>query len=96
MTINLTVLLKAKEESTEKLKELLENLVANSMLETGCLQYDLHQGVEDARTFIFNEVWENQEALEAHNTQEYVTRFFAEAPDLLREKAIIIFTDKLA
>ncbi len=96
MTINITVLLKAKEESTEKVKELLENLVANSRLESGCVQYDLHQDVQDATTFVFHEVWKNKEALEAHNAQEYLKQFFAIAPDLLSEKVKIIFTNKLA
>lgn len=96
MTINLTVLLKAREESTEKVKELLENLIPNSRLESGCVQYDLHQNSEDPTQFIFHEVWESKEALESHNAQEYVKQFFAIAPDLLSEKATIIFTNKLA
>lgn len=96
MAINLTVILKSKEEFTEKLKGLLENLVASSRQETGCVQYDLHQDVQNPNVFIFHEVWENKEALEFHNAQEYVKSFFAIAPDLLSEKAQIIVTNKLA
>jgi quinol monooxygenase YgiN len=96
MTINLTVLLKSKEEFTEKVKELLENLVANSRNESGCLQYDLHQNIENPSAFIFHEVWENKEVYDSHNSQEYVKHFFAIAPDLLSEKATLIFTNKLA
>ncbi len=96
MTINITVLLKSKEEHTEKLKGLLENLVASSRQEPGCVQYDLHQDVQDSSTFVFHEVWENKEALGIHNSQEYFKSFFAQAPDLLLEKPQIIVTNKLA
>ena len=95
MTINITVLLKAKEESTEKVKELLENLVANSRLESGCVQYDLHQDVQDATTFVFHEVWKNKEGLDLHKEQWYSLKFNKNAEDFLQEKAIIYSTSRI-
>lgn len=52
MSIYLTVTIKGKQEKAEELKELLLNMVANSRKEKACLQYDLHQQVED-NVFIF-------------------------------------------
>lgn len=95
MTINLTVVLKSKEEFTGKVKELLENLVENSRKESGCLQYDLHQNIENPDVFIFHEVWENKEIFDVHNSQQYITAFFEMAPNLLSEKPEVIFTNKL-
>jgi quinol monooxygenase YgiN len=96
MTINLTLVLKSKEEFTEKVKGLLENLVENSRKETGCLQYNLHQNIENPTVFIFHEVWENKEIYDLHNSQEYVKHFFSLAPNLLSEKPNVIFTNKTA
>ena len=47
MPINLTVILKSKPESCETLKSLLLDLVQNSTKEAACLQYDLHQSLEE-------------------------------------------------
>lgn len=96
MTINLTVVLKSKEEFTEKVKEHLENLAESSRKENGCLQYDLHQNIEKPNVFIFHEVWQNQEIFDKHNLQQYVKDFFEIAPNLLSEKPEVIFTNKLS
>ena len=34
--------------------------------ETGCVNYDLHQGIEDPAAFYFYENWETAEQLDAH------------------------------
>lgn len=95
MTINVTVVLKSKEEFTEKVKGLLENLVENSRKEEGCLQYDLHQSIENPNVFIFHEVWKNKELFDLHNRQPYIKGFFEMAPSLLKEEAEIYFTNKV-
>lgn len=97
MFINLTVVLKAKEELVEEVKMLLQKLVENATKEEGCLQYDLHQGVDKPNVFIFHEVWKNQETLDLHNAQEYLKHFFEiVVPNLLLQKPEIIFTNKIA
>lgn len=94
-TINITVILKAKEELTEKVKSTLEGLVKNATTEPGCLQYKLYQGAHEGSVFVLHETWENQEAFETHNKLEYVKDFFAIAPTLLRDKPEVIFTNLL-
>ena len=75
MIINLTVILKSKSEFRDELKTNLENLVKNSRKETACLQYDLHQSIDDPNVFIFHEVWANKEGLDFHNKQLYLQEF---------------------
>jgi quinol monooxygenase YgiN len=96
MPINLTVILKSKPESKEILKSLLLELVQNSTKETACLQYDLHQSVEESTTFIFHEVWENEAGLKLHNEQSYLISFFENVKPLLLEAPIVYRTEKLA
>jgi quinol monooxygenase YgiN len=95
MAINLTVILKSKPESIETFKSLLLDLVQNSKKETACLQYDLHQSDEEPNTFIFHEVWENQDGLDLHNQQSYLQTFFENAKLYLQEAPIIYKTNKL-
>jgi quinol monooxygenase YgiN len=75
MEINLTVIIKSKPECREELKSILKNLVDNSTKETACLQYDLHQNIEDPNVFIFHEVWKNKEGLDLHKEQLYSLQF---------------------
>lgn len=96
MPINLTVILKSKPENTETLKSLLLDLVQKSTQEAACIQYDLHQNIEEPNTFIFHEIWENQNGLDIHNQQSYTQSFFEKAKSLLQEAPILYKTDKLA
>jgi quinol monooxygenase YgiN len=95
MAIHLTVILKAKEELTNEVKNQLFQLVELSRKEKGCLQYDLHQSTTESNVFVLHEVWENQEILNLHNSQDYLKNFFALAPSLLAVAPNVIFTNKL-
>ena len=96
MTVNLTVILKSKEETTDTFKSLLLDLVQNSKKEAACLQYELHQSDKEPNIFIFHEVWENQAGLEHHNQQTYLQSFFENAKLYLQEAPIIYKTNKLS
>jgi quinol monooxygenase YgiN len=95
MEINLTVILKSKLENREEMKAVLENLVENSRKEAACLQYDLHQNIEDPNIFVFHEVWKNKEGLDLHKEQLYSLKFNKNAEDFLQEKAIIYSTSRI-
>jgi quinol monooxygenase YgiN len=96
MPINLTVIIKSKPESRETLKSLLLDLVQNSKKEAACIQYDLHQSREESNTFIFHEIWEDQNGLDNHNQQSYIEFFFENSKLLLQETPILYKTNKLA
>jgi quinol monooxygenase YgiN len=96
MAINLTVILKSKPESIEAMKTLLLDLVQNSTKEDVCVQYDLHQSLEDPEVFILHEVWESEPGLKLHNEQPYLISFFENSKLLLQETPIVFRTEKLA
>lgn len=50
-------------------------LIEQSRLEAGNIQYDLHQGREDANTLVMYEIWASQEALNTHNKTEHFNKF---------------------
>lgn len=95
MKINLTVIIKSKTEFRSELKTILENLVENSRKEKACLQYDLHQNIDDPNVFIFHEVWANKEGLDFHNKKSYLQEFIRTSEVFLVEKPTLYFTSKL-
>ena len=75
MKVYLTAQIRVKEDFLEEVKMALLALVEKSRLEDACLQYDLHQGMDDPLTFLFYEIWESQAGLDLHNAQGYMEEF---------------------
>ncbi|PZX55348.1 quinol monooxygenase YgiN [Algoriphagus ratkowskyi] len=95
MKIYLTAIAKAKPEFLSEIKTALEHMVTETKKEEACIQYDLHQGIDDANTFIFYEIWEDQAGLDIHNKQPYIQDFGALAAAKLQEPPIIIKMTKV-
>lgn len=92
MKIYLTAIIKIKSEHFNEVKSILENMVLQTRKETACLQYDLHQGIDDKNVFVFYEIWENQQGLDSHNNQPYIKEFGAIVKEKLQELPQIIKT----
>ena len=90
MEINLTVIIKSKSEYRGEVKAILVNLVKNSRKESACLQYDLHQNIDDPNVFIFHEVWKNKEGLDFHQKQPYLSKL-NEASDLYLDGEVKVY-----
>jgi quinol monooxygenase YgiN len=90
MKINLTVIIKSKSEHRGELKAILVDLTKNSKKEATCLQYDLHQNIEDPNVFILHEVWENNEGLDLHKEQLHFLKF-NEISELFLEEKITVY-----
>lgn len=88
MSIYLTVIVKAKPEYQQEIKILLSGLPELSRKEDACIQYDVHQSIDDENLFILNEEWESLDGLSLHNEQSYSKEFFASF-DKLQEQPII-------
>lgn len=88
MSIYLTVIVKAKPEHHPEIKTLLYSLPEFSKKEEACIEYDVHQSIDDENTFILNEKWKTLEGLSLHNEQAYSKEFFASF-DKLQENPII-------
>ena len=95
MEINLTVIIVSKPEYREELKLILKNLLVNSKKETACLQYDLHQNIDDPNIFIFHEIWKNKEGLDLHKKQTYFLKFNEVSKLYLEEKMKVYMTSRL-
>ncbi|TDE15397.1 putative quinol monooxygenase [Dyadobacter psychrotolerans] len=92
MSVYLTATIKSKTGQEEALKATLQQLAIDSKNEAACVQYDLHQSVEDPGFFIFHEEWTDQSGLDLHNVQPHILKFQKEAADLIEGKVAIYKT----
>ena len=96
MSVYLTAIVKSKAGNDAALKALLETLVVASKQEAACLQYDLHQSVEDPNLFIFHEEWADQPGLDLHNGQLHIKKFLEVSVDLIDGSIVIHKTERVA
>jgi quinol monooxygenase YgiN len=75
--------LTAKPGKEAEARKNIRALVAPTHAEEGCIVYDLHEMHSDPAKFMFYEVWESEEDLDAHAKSEHLTAFRRIAPDFL-------------
>jgi quinol monooxygenase YgiN len=85
-----TVTLKAKPGQEQRLREVLANLIEPSRDEDGCLNYFMHQSLDDAQSFMLYMYWRDEEAFDRHVRTPWVQDFdTSQAKDLLAEPYIL-------
>ena len=71
------VTLEAKPGKEKELQAVLSSLIAPSLKEAGCINYDLHKSPTNPRVFMFYENWSSKEA---HNLHCETSHFTAAKP----------------
>lgn len=77
--------LKVKKEAVEKAKKAALSIVVDSRAESGCLNYDFHQAIDDETIFLWHETWTNKEAIDAHAASRHFKEFSAAIKDITDE-----------
>ncbi len=72
--LTIVAVFEAKTGREEELALALQNLVAPTRAETGCLNYDLHRDLEMPGRFLFYENWETRPHWEAHMESDHLRR----------------------
>ena len=75
-----------KPEAITRFLALATTMVENSNSEPGCFVYRLYQEVGNPQSFIFYEVYENQDAVNIHNTSEHFQTFIEQVSELASDK----------
>ncbi|MDD7916047.1 putative quinol monooxygenase [Polaribacter ponticola] len=81
--------LSIQEGKTEDFLKLAEIMVNNSIEENGCLKYRLLKEVDKENDFLIYEKYENEEAVENHNSSEHFKGFLNAVMPLLTKEPII-------
>lgn len=64
--VTVIVRIKAMSGMEARVKEELLKLLAPTRKEAGCLNYDMHQSLENEGNFLFHENWTSKEDLDRH------------------------------
>ena len=94
MTKPLTIVarFKAKPGREEKLARNLLNLIPPTLVEPGCLNYDLHRSTEDPAVFLFFENWESRETWLDHMESEHLKAHQRVSDELVAKFEILEMT----
>jgi quinol monooxygenase YgiN len=90
--IVLVARLKVKDDKVEDAKRAALALVDASRAEAGCINYDVHQAIDDERVFVWHETWANKAALDEHFEKPYFAEFFATVQEIAAEPPEINLT----
>jgi len=96
MKIYITAILKVNPIYREEVMAVLLQMVEESRKEAACIQYDLHQTMDDENQFIFYEIWTGRSGLDAHNQQSYIQVFGRMAGEKLQEVPQIYLMERIA
>ncbi len=76
---------KAKPGMENTVKEEIMALVGPTRSEAGCINYELHQSIEDKSLFMLYENWKSKKDLDAHLAMPYLQAFIGKAEEILSE-----------
>ena len=81
--IRLLAFLEAKEGKETELERILLDLIPPTLKEPGNIAYVPHKSIENPRAFMFDELWENEKAIEEHFKQTHMTNLIEKLNPLL-------------
>jgi quinol monooxygenase YgiN len=64
------------------LRAALISLLAPTREEPGCVSYDVHQSADDPAKFLFYEIWQSKEALDAHLRSPHLQKLVPRVDEL--------------
>ena len=80
---------KARAGMEEDLKSELLKLLGPGRSDDGCINYDLHQAVDEPGLFLFYENWQSRKHLEKHSATPRLQAFRSTVKDWLAEPPVV-------
>jgi quinol monooxygenase YgiN len=87
--------LKVKADKVEEAKAAALAIVEPSRKEAGCINYDIHQSIEDETVFFWHETWAGKAALDEHFATPFFQEFFAVVGKIAAEPPQINLTSRI-
>ncbi len=84
--------LKVKQGTEREAKRAAISIIEKSRAESGCLNYDFHQAIDDATIFLWHETWENKAAIDAHANSSHFREFSASIENITDEPLQVTLT----
>ncbi len=84
--------LKVKKDAVEPAKTAALAIIEDSRAESGCLNYDFHQAIDDETVFVWHETWANRAAIDEHFEKPFFKELGARLKDMIDEPLQITLT----
>ena len=75
----------AKEEERDFVKSELLKLIDITRAEEGCINYDLHQDIENTNLFMFYENWTNRDLWQKHMSNSHLADYIQATENAVEE-----------
>ncbi len=73
--LTIVATIEAKPDKIDLVKAELKKLIAPTLKEAGCIQYDLHQDNQNPAFFLFFENWESRELWQDHMNNTHLAEY---------------------
>ena len=87
--------IKAKSGKEAEIRQELLSLVAPSRKDAGCLNYDLHEGLNTPGLFMFHENWASKEHLDRHLKKPDLQATLARVGQMQAEPPLITLWERI-
>ncbi len=95
-SITVVAQIKARPGKESAVRKELLSLVAPSRKDAGCLNYDLHHGLDNSALFMFHENWTSKAHLDAHLQKPDLQAVLTKVGQLVAEPPQIMLWEKIA
>jgi quinol monooxygenase YgiN len=95
-SLTIIALVKAKPGKEAEMRNELLTFVEPSRRDPGCVNYDLHQSVEEPARFLFHENWASKESFDQHMQMPHLQAAIARATPNLAEPPQILLWERIA
>lgn len=85
------VLFEAKSGKERELEEMLRTLIAPTLKEEGCINYNFHKSQDNPKQFMFYENWDSQESFTKHINSSHVEIWQTKQDELLEKPGEVTF-----
>jgi quinol monooxygenase YgiN len=94
-SLTVTAQINAKPDKESQVRQELLSLVAPSRKDAGCLNYDLHQALDNPALFLFHENWTSKAHLDRHLQKPDFQAVLARVGQLVAEPPQITLWEKI-
>ena len=93
--VTVTARMKVKQGLEDRFQQEFHNVIAMTLSEEGCINYDLHQSIDDPSLFLLHENWVSKEILDQHLETEYIKALGKKAAEFLVEPPEVILWQQI-
>jgi len=88
-------IIRAKQGKEEELRRAILSTVAPARSEDGCINYDMHQALDDKSRFMSYQNWASMEDLQRHRQMPYMLEYLSSAGQMLAGEPDISLWEKI-